>query len=115
MKFSTALHDLIIQDSKINQVPEFVIGGNLKDENHAQRRMQPRAIDVNMIKVALAYGEFAFYSRALTWTLLDKCLRNTVYELWTGNLRGLRIIARATDTEESLMICTVYWDFDLTN
>lgn len=115
MKFSTALRDLIVQDSKINDIPEFIIGGSLQDENHAQRRMQQRAINVNMIKVALAYGKFAFHSRALTWTLLDKCLRNTAYELWIENLRGLRIIAKPTNTDESLLISTVYWDFDLAN
>ncbi|WP_390090247.1 hypothetical protein [Geminocystis herdmanii] len=48
---------------------------------------------IDMIRIALAYGKYQFHSNARTWTLLDKCLRNTMYERTIDRLRGLRIIA----------------------
>ncbi len=115
MKFSKTLHFLVEKDPKIVEIPEFVITGTYHDENHTQRRMQQRAINVNMIRVALAYGKYQFHSNAPTWTLLDKCLRNTMYERAIDHLRGLRIIAPIDKEEEFLSITTVYWDFKLAN
>lgn len=115
MKFSKTLDSLVEKDDKIVQIPEFVIAGTYYDENHTQRRMQQRAINVNMIRVALAYGKHQFYSHARTWTLLDKCLRNTMYESTIDRLRGLRIIASIDKGREFLSITTVYWDFKLAN
>jgi hypothetical protein len=115
MNFSKSLHFLVEKDTKILDIPEFVIVGTYYDQNHTQRRMQQRAINVNMIRVALAYGKYQFYSHARTWTLLDKCLRNTMYEGMIDRLRGLRIIALIDKEEDFLFITTVYWDFKLAN
>lgn len=115
MKFSKSLHCLTEKDPKITQIPELVIGGTYNDKNHAQRRMQQRAINRDMIKVTIAYGKYKIHSKALTWTMLDKCLRNTRYESLVSNLRGLRIIAQLTDIEQELFIITVYWVFKLAN
>lgn len=115
MKFSKTLHSLVQQDPKIVAIPEFVIAGTYHDKNHTQRRMQQRAINVNMIRVAIAYGKYQFHSKARTWTVLDKSLRNTVYERAIDRLRGLRIIAPIHKEEECLFITTVYWDFKLAN
>lgn len=115
MKFSKTLHCLVEKDPKIVEIPEFIIAGKYYDENHTQRRMQQRAINVNMIRVALAYGKYQFHSHARTWTLLDKCLRNTIYESTIDHLRGLRIIALIDKEEDFLSITTVYWDFKLAN
>lgn len=115
MKLSKILHSLTEKDPKIVEIPEFVISGKPKDENHTQRRMQQRAINLDMIRIAIAYGKYQFHSHARTWTLLDKCLRNTIYEHMIDRLRGLRIIAPIEKEEECLFITTVYWDFKLTN
>jgi len=115
MKLSKILHSLVEKDAKIVAIPEFIIAGTYHDENHAQRRMQQRAINVNMIRVALAYGKYQFHSHARTWTLLDKCLKNTIYVSLIDDLRGLRIIAPIDKEEKCLFITTVYWDFKLAN
>jgi hypothetical protein len=115
MKFSKNLHFLVEKDTKILEIPQFIITGKYHDENHTQRRMQQRAINLNMIRVALAYGKYQFHSHACTWTLLDKCLRNTMYERMIDRLRGLRIIALINEEEDFLSITTVYWDFKLAN
>ncbi|WP_158412766.1 hypothetical protein [Geminocystis herdmanii] len=46
MKLSKILHCLTEKDPKIVEIPDFVISGKPHDENHAQRRMQQRAINV---------------------------------------------------------------------
>jgi len=115
MKLSKILHSLTEKDPKIVEIPDFVISGKPSDENHAQRRMQQRAINVDMIRIALAYGKYQFHSHARTWTLLDKCLKDTIYYSLIDHLRGLRIIAELTEDSDKLLISTVYWDFKLAN
>jgi len=115
MKLSKILHSLTEKDPKMVEIPEFVISGKPNDKNHTQRRMQQRAINIDMIRIALAYGNYQFHSKARTWTLLDKCLKNTIYNSLIDRLRGLRIIARLTDDSDKLVISTVYWDFKLAN
>lgn len=115
MKFRKTLHHLVSQDPKIMTVPEFIIAGTPTDRNHTQRRMQQRAINIDMIRVAIAYGHYQFHTKARTWTILDKSLHNTIYENAVDHLRGLRIIASMDKPQENLFINTVYWDFKLAN
>ena len=113
MKLKKVLQSLVERDSKIAHIPQFILGGTDLDLNHTQRRMQQRAISSNMISVALAYGKNEFHSKAKTWTLLDKCLKNTPYESLTEHLRGLRVIGGLDSLQEQIFITTVYWSFDL--
>ncbi|MGK7894735.1 MAG: hypothetical protein AB4372_14220 [Xenococcus sp. (in: cyanobacteria)] len=70
-------------------------------------------ISWGMVKVAIAYGKFRYFSHAKTWTLLDKNLRFTLYEQFMDKLRGLRTIAENNSSKDTLQLSTAYWAFDL--
>jgi hypothetical protein len=75
--------------------------------------MQQRAISWDMVKLAIAYGRFEYFSQAETWTLLDKSLVYTPYIGFVDRLRGLRIIAANYSFNENFKIITAYWAYDL--
>jgi hypothetical protein len=66
MKFTKKLRILVDQDQAIQQIPDLWLKGKETDPNHVQRRMQQRAINFDMMKLAIAYGEVAFHSKAKT-------------------------------------------------
>lgn len=113
MKFQKRLHQLIIKDEAIANLPKIEIFSSVKDYNHFNRRLQQRAINWDMIQLAIAYGKFKYHSQAQTWTLLDKSLKYTSYAIFIDKLRGLRIIATNFSLDDSLRLSTAYWTYDL--
>jgi hypothetical protein len=109
MKFQKQLSQIVNSDDSIADSPEIQIFSYTKDSNHFSRRLQQRAIDWDMIRVAIAYGDFRYHSHAQTWTLLDKNLQFTPYE----RLRGLRIIATNYSATDPLKLITAYWTSNL--
>ena len=113
MKFTKQLRMLVSQDRTVQEIPELLLTGKYTDQNHVQRRMQQRAINFDMMKLAIAYGEVEFHSKAKTWTLLDKCLENPPYCYFAEKLRGLRLIALPKLQDEIIYVTTVYWSYSL--
>jgi hypothetical protein len=113
MKFQTQLSQLISRDDSIYNLPQVEIFYSAKDHNHFNRRLQQRAINWDMIKLAIAYGKFQYYSHAQTWTLLDRSLIYTPYARFIDKLRGLRIIANNYSSDQTLKLSTAYWVYDL--
>lgn len=111
MGFSQQIRQLLGQDSNLSNLPEFILSGTTADPNHTVRRMQQRAIAIEMIEVALLYGKCEQYNHATTYTLLDKTLRKTPYEKFLDKLRGLRVIAQ--ECPHGLEVTSVYWAWDL--
>lgn len=113
MNLQKQLSQLISTDNLINSLPTITIFSTVKDHNHFNRRLQQRAINWDMIKLAIAYGQFEYHSQAKTWTLLDKNLKYTPYKKFINKLRGLRIIAVNSCCEDTLKLSTAYWTYDL--
>lgn len=113
MKFQKQLSQLMNFDDIIEDLPRIEIFYGAKDHNHFNRRLQQRAINWDMIRVAIAYGKFQYHSQAQTWTLLDKNLKYTPYERFIDKLRGLRIIATNFSCDDTLKLSTAYWAYDL--
>jgi hypothetical protein len=113
MKFQKHLHQLTSCDEAIANLPQIDIFSSARDLNHFNRRLQQRAINWDMIRLALAYGKFQYHSQAQTWTLLDKSLKYTPYARFIDKLRGLRIIATNFSLDDSLRLSTAYWTYDL--
>jgi hypothetical protein len=111
MKFSQQIRQLLGQDSSLSTLPNFILSGSSDDPTHTARRMQQRAIAIEMIEVALLYGKCEQHSHAITYTLLDKTLRKTPYEKFLDKLRGLRVIAQ--ECPSGLEVTSVYWAWDL--
>ena len=113
MKFQRQLHQLVNSDVVVQNLPEIDIFLSNKDRNHFNRRLQQRAINCDMIRLAIAYGKFEYFSKAQTWTLLDKNLLHTPYNKFIDKLRGLRIIAPNCPWHDNLRLSTAYWAYDL--
>lgn len=113
MKFQKELSQLINSDDIIKTLPKIEIFSCAKDHNHFNRPLQQRAINWDMIKLAIAYGKFQYHSGATTWTLLDKSLKYTPYARFIDKLRGLRIIAANYSYDDTLKLSTAYWTYDL--
>jgi hypothetical protein len=113
MKFQKQLSQIVNSDDSIADSPDIQIFSYGKDSNHFSRRLQQRAINWDMIRVAIAYGSFRYHSHAQTWTLLDKNLQFTPYERFIDKLRGLRIIATNYSATDTLKLSTAYWTYDL--
>jgi hypothetical protein len=113
MKFQKHLSQLVSRDDTIDNLPQIETFCPTKDQNHFNRRLQQRAISWDMIRLALAYGNFQYHSHAQTWTLLDKSLQYTPYARFIGKLRGLRIIATEYSLDDTLQLVTAYWAYDL--
>lgn len=113
MKFQKQLNQLINSDDIIKTLPSIEAFCSAKDHNHLNRRLQQRAINLDMIKLAIAYGKLQYHSGAITWTLLDKSLQDTPYARFIDKLRGLRIIAANYSSDSTLKLSTAYWAYDL--
>jgi hypothetical protein len=113
MKLNKELNLLMVVDENLLNLPAIEIYSSREDSNHFMRRLQQRAISWNMIELAIAYGNFQYYSKALTWTLLDKNLQWTPYRKFVDKLRGLRIIANYRSSQNSIKLSTAYWAYDL--
>jgi Domain of unknown function (DUF4258) len=111
MRLVEQIRQLLGQDSNSSTLPAFTLSGTIADPTHTTRRMQQRAIAIEMIEVALLYGKCEHHSHATTYTLLDKTLRKTPYEKFLDKLRGLRVIAQ--ECPNGLEVTSVYWAWDL--
>jgi hypothetical protein len=113
MKFQTQLSQAISRDDVIDSLPEVNIYHSAKDRNHLSRRLQQRAINWDAIRIAIAYGNFQYFSQAQTWTLLDRSLVHSPYARFIDKLRGLRIIANNYTCGDTIELITAYWVYDL--
>jgi hypothetical protein len=113
MKFQTRLSQLVSKDDNINNLQQVEICCSQKDRNHFNRRLQQRAINWDMIRLAIAYGKFQHHAHAYTWTLLDRSLIQTPYARFVDKLRGLRIIATRNSWDRRIKLITAYWAYDL--
>ena len=62
MKFQKRLHQITSCDEAIANLPKIEIFSSVRDHNHLNRRLQQRAINWDMIKLAIAYGKFQYHS-----------------------------------------------------
>jgi len=108
MSTQTQIHQLIQQDTNLIKSSSFTVFTGRNDQNHLQRRQQQRAINDDMIKIALTYGRKDYSYGAIRYTLTDRRLRQSPYAKMTDALRGLRVVCQPTDT--ILQIITTYWD-----
>jgi hypothetical protein len=113
MKFQKQLNQLVSCDRTINNLPQIKIHSLSKDRNHFSRRLQQRAINWDMVKLAIAYGRLEHFSQAYTWTLLDRNLLHTPYAKFIDKLRGLRIIATRHSDDCTIRLSTAYWAYSL--
>jgi hypothetical protein len=111
MGLTQQIRQLLGQDSNLSNLPKFVLSGSPADPDHTTRRMQQRAIAIEMIEVALLYGKCEQCNHATTYTILNKTLRKTPYEKFVDKLRGLRVIAQ--EGPIALEVTSVYWAWDL--
>lgn len=107
MKFSKELSLKIAEDSKIINLDNTKIFRGKKDFYHLDRRKSQRAIDDNMIKIALTYGYKKWIRGALTYTITDRSLKNTLFYKFISSLRGLKVVCLKKECK--LLIKTVYW------
>jgi len=102
------------QFKQLVNTDEKVVRGKLpvlqksNDPDHYERRKQQRAITEQMVTLCLSYGEKKRIRGALTYTILDKNLKDTRYQKYLSELRGLRVVLNKLN-EDSLGIHTVYW------
>ena len=101
--------EAIVKADPIIKLDSISILINEKDPLHVQRKQQQRAIDNNMILVALYYGNKDRTYKDLSYTIVDRSLINTPYEKYLSKLRGLTIIGKWDDSK--FFIKTSYWNF----
>jgi len=103
------------QFKQLVNTDERVIKGKLpvlqksNDPDHYERRKQQRAITEEMVALCLSYGEKKRIRGALTYTILDKNLKDTRYQKYLSELRGLRVVLNKLNEDSLLGIHTVYW------
>ena len=101
MSKQTQIYRIVQEDANISQL------GPLTESHHLQQRKQQRAINDDMIKVALTYGRKEYSYGALHFTLTDRSLHHTPYAKVMDALRGLRVVcSQDCPTPE---IITAYW------
>lgn len=110
MKFIKRLENTIKQDSKIKPL-NFINHVGSKDPLHVKRRQQQRAINKAMILICLTYGHKKRISKAWSYIIRDIDLKDTLYESYTNELRGLKIIGNWK--EDIFEIYTCLWDFKI--
>jgi hypothetical protein len=108
MSTKTQIHQLIQHDTNLIKSSSFTVFTGRTDRNHLQRRQQQRAINDDMIKIALTYGSKDYSYGAIRFTLTDRRLRQSPYAKMTDALRGLRVVCQPSET--ILQIITAYWD-----
>lgn len=109
MKTSQALRELSERDTRKPPKWEPLIFN--RDPQHLEIGMQNRAITPQMIDIALMYGVKSHIRGATSRTITDRSLRNTPYEKFTDELRGLRLICH--EGGDVVRISTAYWADDV--
>lgn len=108
MSIDDGLEALVSADPIINE-NTIELFDNEKDPLHVERKQQQRAIDNNMILIALHYGRKQRTYQDISYTIVDRSLKGTEYEKFLSKLRGLTIIGRWDGTKFNLI--TSYWNF----
>ncbi len=108
MKTRAGLAALISCDEKIDTDCLFY-SVNDKDPLHVERKQQQRAINDDMVLIALFYGSKKRTYQDLAYTITDRSLRDTPYEKYMCKLRGLTIIGNWH--EDKFYMITSFWDF----
>jgi len=102
MSKQAQIYQIVQEDANISKLYP------LTKSNHAQQRKQQRAINDDMIKIALTYGSKDYSYGAVRFTLTDRTLSQTPYAKVTDALRGLRVVCQTTETTTEII--TTYWD-----
>jgi len=108
MSLDGGLETLVEADPIINS-DSIDILVNEKDPLHVERKQQQRAIDDNMILIALYYGRKERTYQDISYTIVDRSLLRTDYEKYLSKLRGLTIIGRWE--KDKFHLITSYWNF----
>ncbi len=104
------IEKLTEQDTKLKTF-NLVLVKPCKDTNHVIRKQQQRAINIEMIQLALNYGIKKYTYEHLSYTITDKCLSNTIYYKHINKLRGLCVVGYWQ--KDSFHIITTYWNFTI--
>jgi len=108
LSIKAELAALISNDEKIDaSCLQYVV--NDKDPLHVERKQQQRAINDDMVLIALFYGSKKRTYQDLAFTITDRSLRGTRYEKYLCKLRGLTIIGNWEDNEFHMR--TSFWNF----
>ncbi len=110
MSKQTQISQLVQQDDNISEIGLLKAFYSNRDANHLQRRQQQRAINPNMIKIALTYGAKEHSHGAVRFTLTDRILNHSPYKKVADCLRGLRVVCKPTETE--IEVITAYWHYE---
>lgn len=108
MKNKQELNDLVYFDKNIKNT-QLIFFCNSKDEAHVERKIQQRAISVQLILIALHYGVKRRSFNDITYTIIDRVLFKTPYEKYLSKLRGLTIVGNWENN--SFVIITCYWNY----
>lgn len=101
MSKKTQIYRIVQEDANISKL------GPLTESKHSKQRKQQRAINDDMIKIALTYGREEYSYGELRYTLTDRSLSHTPYAKVMDALRGLRVVcSQDSPTPE---IITTYW------
>lgn len=108
MSINEGLEILVSADPIIN-TNSIELYQSEKDPLHVARKQQQRAIDNNMVLIALYYGKKQRTYQDMSYTIIDRSLLGTRYEKFLSKLRGLTIIGRWEDNK--FILITSYWNF----
>lgn len=108
MSKQTQIYRLVQEDANISKIEPLASIHSKHDANHVQRRQQQRAINSDMIQIALTYGAKDYSHGAVRFTLTDRILNHTPYKKVADCLRGLRVVCKPTETTTEII--TAYWD-----
>lgn len=104
------LSTLVYLDKNI-KLKQLSFFNNVKDNLHVERKQQQRAISLDIILIALNYGDKKRSFQDTTYTLTDRMLINTVYEKYLSKLRGLTIVGNWVDS--TFVIITCFWNYTI--
>jgi hypothetical protein len=92
--------DLIVQN--------FIENNAYTETKHSQKRCSQRAVDENMILIALVYGSVKRRGQESIHNIKDCNLRGTKFSKFIDKLRGLTVICIKKDC--NYILKTVYWN-----
>jgi hypothetical protein len=103
------LNCLLENDINHQKISHLNTYSSQRDTSHLERRKQQRAINNDMIKIALLYGKKHHNKGAILFTITDRSLKKTPYFHYTEILRGLTVVC--INGLPTPQILTVYWHF----
>jgi hypothetical protein len=108
--------DLLVGSDKNIILKQLKYFENIKDKFHVERKQQQRAISLNMVLIALNYGDKKRSFQDVIYSLNDRCLLNTPYEKYLSKLRGLTIVGNWEYNEYkdlTFIIITCFWNYTI--